>query len=57
MQCTDDASCETGTVCGTARPHFSFAIISVTVQLWIQVFWVISVYFKEHSPEVLHIPP
>jgi hypothetical protein len=28
------------------RPHFSLAIISVTVQLWIQVFWVISVYFN-----------
>jgi hypothetical protein len=26
---------------GTARrPHYSLAIISVTVQLWIQVFWV-----------------
>jgi hypothetical protein len=36
-----------GTVCGTARrPHFSLAIISVTVQLWIYVFWVISVYFN-----------
>ena len=29
---------------GNARcPHFSLAIISVTVQLWISVFWVISV--------------
>ena len=28
------------------RPHFSLAIISVTVQLWTQVFWVISVYFN-----------
>jgi hypothetical protein len=27
------------------RPHFSLAIISVTVQLWTKVFWVISVYF------------
>ena len=27
-------------------PHFSLAIISVTVQLWIQVFWVISVQFN-----------
>ena len=27
-------------------PHFSMAIISVTVQLWIYVFWVISVYFN-----------
>jgi hypothetical protein len=26
-------------------PHFSLAIISVTVQLWTYVFWVISVYF------------
>ena len=38
---------ETGTVRGTARrPHFSLAIISVTVQLRIQVFWVRSVYFN-----------
>ena len=37
----------TGTVRGPARrPHFSLAIISVTVQLWTYVFWVISVYFK-----------
>ena len=36
-----------GTVCGTARrSHFSRAFISVTVQLWTQVFWVISLYFK-----------
>ena len=35
------------TVRGNARcPHFSLAIISVTVQLWIQVFWVISVQFN-----------
>jgi hypothetical protein len=27
----------------TPSPHISMAIISVTVQLWIQVFWVISV--------------
>jgi len=27
-------------------PHFSFAIISVTVQLWIQMFGVVSVYFN-----------
>jgi len=27
-------------------PHFSQAIISVTVQLWIYVFWVISVYLN-----------
>jgi len=34
-------------VFGTARrPHFCLAIISVTVQLWIYVFWVISVYFN-----------
>jgi len=34
-------------VFGTARrPHFSLAIISVTVQLWLQVFWVISIYFN-----------
>ena len=38
---------ETGTVRGAATgPHFSLAIISVTVQLRIQVFWVISVYFN-----------
>ena len=38
---------EPGTVRGTARrPHFSLAFISVTVQLWSQVFWVISVYFN-----------
>ena len=38
---------ETGTVRGTARrSHFSLAIISVTVQLRIQVFWVRSVYFN-----------
>ena len=30
----------------TRRPHISLAIISVTVQLWTQVFWVISVYFS-----------
>jgi hypothetical protein len=31
---------------GTAsKPHFSLAIISVTVQLWTEVFWVILVYF------------
>ena len=35
------------TLRGNARcPHFSLAIISVTVQLWIQVFWVISVQFN-----------
>ena len=51
---------EKGTVRGTARrPHFSLAIISVTVQLRIEVFWVRSVYFKrkEHSAEVWYIPP
>ena len=38
---------EPGTVRGTARkPHFSRAFISVTFQLWTQVFWVISVYFN-----------
>ena len=38
---------ETGTVRGTARrPHFSLAIISITVQLRIKVFWVRSVYFN-----------
>jgi len=34
-------------VFGTTRSlHFSLAINSITVQLWIQVFWVISVYFN-----------
>jgi len=38
---------DTDTVRGTTRrPHFSIVIISVTVQLRIQVFWVISVYFN-----------
>ena len=38
---------EAGTVRGTTRrPHFSLAIISVTVQLRILVFWVRSVYFN-----------
>jgi len=33
-------------VCATSRrPHLSLAIISVTVQIWTWVFWVISVYF------------
>ena len=42
-----DVSAVQVAVFGTARsPHFSLAIISVTAQLWIQVFWVISVYFK-----------
>jgi len=37
----------TGTVRGPARrPHYSMAIISLTVQLWSEVFWVISVYFN-----------
>jgi hypothetical protein len=42
-----DKTCQlTGTVRGPARSsHFSLAIISVTVQLWTKVFWVISVYF------------
>ena len=38
---------EAVTVRGTARrPHFSRAFISVTVQLWTQVFWIMSVYFN-----------
>ena len=51
---------ETGTVRGTARrPHFSLAIISVTVQLRIWVFWVISVYFNVRNilPESGTFPP
>ena len=46
-QCTGNTSREPGTVSETARrPHFSLAFISVTVQIRIQVFWVISVYFN-----------
>ena len=46
-QCTGNTSREPGTVRGTARrPHFSLAFISVTVQLRIYVFLVISVYFN-----------
>ena len=46
-QCTDNTSRETGAVCGTARrTHFSLYFISVTVQIRIQVFLVISVYFN-----------
>ena len=41
---------ETGTVPGTTRrPHLSLAIISVTIHLRIQVFWVISVYFNARN--------
>jgi hypothetical protein len=46
-QCTGNTSRKPGIVHGTARrPHFSLAIISITVQLWIQVFLVRSVYFN-----------
>ena len=46
-QCTGNTSREPGTVRRTARrPHFSLAFISATVQLRIQVFLVISVYFN-----------
>jgi len=46
-QCTDNTSREPGTVRGTARrPHFFLAFISVTVQLRVLVFLVISVYFN-----------
>ena len=51
---------ETGTVRGTARrPHFFLAVISVTVQLRIQVFWVRSVYFnvKNILPKSGIFPP
>jgi len=45
--CTGNATCETGSVNWTARrPHFTLAIISVTVQIRIQVFWVVSVYLN-----------
>ena len=45
-QCTANTSRERGTVRGTAgRPHFSLDFISVTFQLRIWVFLVISVYF------------
>ena len=50
---------ETGTVRGTARrSHFSLAIISVTVQLRIKVFWVRSVYFNARNilPNLAHSP-
>ena len=49
------------TVRGHPRsPHFSMAIISVTVQLWIYIGvlgYIGIVQHKEHSPEVLSIPP
>jgi len=46
-QCTSNTSREPGTIRGTARrPHFPLAIISVTVQLRIYLFLVISVYFN-----------
>jgi len=46
-QCTGNTSREPGTVRVTARrPHFSLAFISVTVQVRILVFLVISVYFN-----------
>ena len=32
--------------CNRKKTTISLAIISVTVQIWIQVFWVISVYFN-----------
>ena len=51
---------EAGTVRGTTRrPHFSLAIISVTVQLRIQVFWAISVYFNVRNilPKSGTFPP
>ena len=52
---------ETGTVRGTARrPHFSLAIISVTVQLRIYVgVWVISMYFNVRNilPKSVTFPP
>ena len=51
---------ETGTVRGTTRrPDFSLAIISVTVQLRIWVFWVRSVYFNVRNilPKSGTFPP
>ena len=51
---------EIGTVRGTARrPHFSLAIISVTVQLQVQVFWDRSVYFNVRNilPKSDTFPP
>ena len=59
-QRTSNTSHESGTVRGTARrPHFSLAFISVTVQLRIQVFLVISVYFnlKNILPKSGSFPP
>jgi hypothetical protein len=35
VQCTDNTSCQTGTVCRSTRPHFSHVTISVTVQLYV----------------------
>jgi hypothetical protein len=55
-----DKTCQlTGTVCGpTRKPHFSLAIISITVQLCAQMFWVISVYFTIRNTLLkCHIPP
>jgi hypothetical protein len=47
MSCVMWRSAVRVAVFGTARsPHFSLALISVTIQLWIWVFWVISVYFN-----------
>ena len=51
---------ETDTVRGTTRRlHFSFAIISVTVQIRIQVLWVRSVYFNVRNilPKSGTFPP
>ena len=51
---------ETGTVSRTSRrSHFSLAIISVTVQLQIQVFWVRSVCFNLRNilPKYDTFPP
>jgi hypothetical protein len=43
-----DKTCQlTGTVCGPERrPHFYLFTISVTVQLWTLVLWVLSAYFN-----------
>ena len=59
-QCMGNTSRESGTVRGTARrSHFSLASISVTVQLRICVFLVISVYFNLRNilPKSATFPP
>jgi len=44
VQCTDNTSCQTGTVCRSTRPYFSHVTISVTVQLCVWIRLVIFVW-------------